>query len=169
VFIAQIDVTGLERKFRELKKGARHLKPVFDEFKPVLKKHMEDHFQRRQAEDGGWSGWSQAYLDRVLASKGVKQKRTKRGRRLLPGGLTKKGVKRLRNMLGRLKNLSFRVRQSFIEVFSRAEIAAIHQKGGTAGKGGRVHIPKREFLWVSDELVRELGRRVKAFLLKDMK
>jgi len=163
-FTVDIDLTGWDQSLQNIKVAAHDLRPVFRDFKPVLKQHMAEHFERRQAEDGGWPGWSQSYLDRVLQSKGVRLRRTRRGRRLLPGGLTKRGAKRLKNMLGRLKDLGIRVRQSYMEVFSPVEWANAHRLGETVGKGS--HLPAREFLWVSGALVNELGRRLVLFLAK---
>ena len=50
-------------------------------------------------------------------------------------------------------------------VYSDRKYAAIHNRGGMAGRGRKVKIPKREFLGFADEDIREFQETVKDWIV----
>ena len=50
-----------------------------------------------------------------------------------------------------MNSITYNAGSNEVEVGTNVEYAAIHQEGGTAGRGGGVRIPARPFLGVSQE------------------
>jgi phage gpG-like protein len=107
----------------------RVIDAVARELKKPMRLDMRMHGQERQGPDGPW----------------VPRKRLEgRGKKVLR--------RNRRKLLGKLPTaVIVTARNGIVRAESRAKWAAIHQDGGTAGRGAR--IPRREFLWISDGLM----------------
>lgn len=159
-FTVIIDDRDVLAGIRELEKRGQDLRPVFREIRPLIRRDIVEHFQRRSGPSGGWPKWSRSYVEKRLGGAGVLSKRHKRrGRRVL----TKRGRKRFGNMLGALKSAwKFRLGRQILEATNIVPWAGVHQFGGMAGRGAS--IPARPFAYVSPETVAEATKRIRDYV-----
>lgn len=156
-----IDLSDVWAAFGSMRHRARHLRDVFLAFRPTLQAETRQHFAQELGEAGHWPPRAASSYERIAGRRGS---RVKRKGAFLPGALTKRGVRRLQNQLGRLKSaIIYTVTTTYIEARSIVPWAGVHQFGGTAARG--VSIPQREFLWASEAAVAKLVNKVRLALL----
>lgn len=145
--IVTLDLRDIDAGLRKMAKRGIDPKALFKRNRPILRRDQKDHFDELRGSEGAWPSRAASSLRKVMGNK--KKSRTKKGR------LRKSAQKRLRNQLGRLKTFwKFRQSKGELEVASGArKWAGVHQDGGVAGHGAR--IPKREFVYISDDFFRQ--------------
>lgn len=117
---------------------AKDQRPAFRKLKRPVLADQRDHRKSRMGAKGRWP-------DRAESTK-ERYRLRRRG-----------GNKPARNLLGRLPAaLIVKIEKTRMTVTSRVPWSGVHQRGGRAGRGGRVVIPKREFLWISRRLRRQV-------------
>ena len=141
-----LEFEDIEKGFRAMQARAIDPRNLFKRQRPLLKDDQKEHFENLEGTTSQWPPRASSSIRRARGNK--KKSFTKRGR------LRKAAKRRLRNQLGRLKTFwKFRVTPQFLEIASGAQWAGIHQAGGVAGHGSR--IPQREFVWISDDILRQ--------------
>lgn len=130
-------VSDIERGLNEMAKRGKYPGVVLRAFRGPARKDQAQHARDKEDQDGGaWPARARA----TTFGRGAKRARA-RGRRLL----------------GRLPtSLAVTVTRTRLIVDSRIPWSNIHQTGGRAGKGAQ--IPRREFLWWSPSLLREVAK-----------
>jgi len=109
----------------------------------------------RNFEAGGRPPWKPLADSTLLSMRGRALKRKQKGRFAL--NLRKSAAERIagKKILtgrGRLRrDIHYKSRGGLFQIGSNLKYARIHQKGGKAGKGHSVVIPKREYLKIQEE------------------
>lgn len=138
---AHINLTDVEKGLLGLDVRPSALRPVFNELRNPLRDDLKDHARQQEGPEGKWPGRSRRTMSRLTARR---RGRTASGRR--------RSRRRAGRLLGRLPSLFVvRVSGHGISAENRAKWSAIHQEGGTAGRGAR--IPARPFAWISDRFL----------------
>ncbi|MGN0008164.1 MAG: phage virion morphogenesis protein [Desulfovibrionaceae bacterium] len=155
--IITVESGAIEAALDRLARAARDLRPVMRDIGGLLEKETDDNF-RAQGRPA-WPALSQAtILNRLMGkdkegkSKGISSVLRKDGnlrasaKRKLEGGLA------ILQDTGALRS-SIRARpdRDSVTVGSVLEYAVIHQFGGMAGQGKKVHIPARPFIPVDKD------------------
>lgn len=136
----KVDLKGVQQMLNEIR--ARGVRPaaVLSTFRGPARKDQMDHGRSSQGSEGPWQ-------PRAIG-KASKKKRAKMRRRRL---------------LGRLSSaVNTSVRGNTLVVESQIKWAAIHQFGGTAGRGA--HIPAREFLWWSQDVLAYFRKQIADYI-----
>jgi hypothetical protein len=156
----QVDVSGAGRAFAAMQARGANPAGLFRGLKRELHADLLDHFAAREGTDGRWPAWSTGHTSRRLARGGL---RKLRGGKLGPRALTKRGERKLRNMLGRLKAAwDARVSRDSLVFESRVPWSGAHQRGATVGRGAV--LPARPFMYASWEFVRHCARMLEAWV-----
>src|SRR5690606_27038072 len=130
VIDADFDMRAVERSMAALERRARDARPLYQELKPAVRADQRDHGRRQQGPGGRWARHDP-------------DTRSRRPRR--------------RRVLGRLPPaVQYSAQPDGVTARSRVRWSAIHQDGGTAGKGAR--IPARPFLWFSPQFLADARR-----------
>jgi phage gpG-like protein len=148
---ANFDLTEVDRAMADVEARARRLAPAFRELRRPLRTDQRAHARAAEGPDGRWpprSPFTEAR--RQVRNRAVRVHRF---------DVLRRGEGRRRStpkqILGRLPAaILVKVGELYIRATSRAAWAGIHQYGGNAGRGRRVRIPARPFLWLSDGLLR---------------
>jgi phage gpG-like protein len=148
---ASLDVTQVERALADVEARAKRLAPAFRELRRPLRADQRAHARAEEGPDGRWP-------PRSPFTEARRQVRN-RAARIHRCDVLRRGEARRRStpkqLLGRLPAaILVKVGELYIRATSRAAWAGIHQYGGNAGRGRRVRIPARPFLWLSDGLLR---------------
>jgi phage gpG-like protein len=148
---ANFDLTQVDRAMADVETRAKRLAPAFRELRRPLRFDQRAHARDEEGPDGHWPPRSPFTEARRQA-----RNRSARTRRFY---VLRRGEARRRStpkqVLGRLPAaILVKVGELFIRATSRVAWARIHQYGGNAGRGRRVRIPARPFLWLSDGLLR---------------
>jgi phage gpG-like protein len=133
--------SGLNARVEGMERAGGQMAPVFHKLRRPLLDDQREHALRAEGPDGPWPGW-----------------RKYRGRWQSTGSR-----KRSRRPLGKLPKAT-QTRHTTRSVYVRSVVrwAAVHQEGGTAGKGAVM--PARPFLWVSETLRESAAREIAAHL-----
>ena len=124
-----VDIGDVDRGLDAMQRRAHLLGFAFRALKKPMREDQRDHAKAKEGPDGAWPA------RKVLGSS------PRKGRR-----------RRARRLLGKLPNAIIVAAESDrIIARSRASWSAVHQDGGRAGHGAV--IPRRQFLWISDELM----------------
>lgn len=147
---ASLDVTRVDRALADLETRAKRLAPAFRELRLPLRADQCAHARSEEGPDGHWPPRSPFTEARRLARN--------RSARIHRFDVLRRGEARRRStpkqVLGRLPAaILVKVGELYIRATSRVAWAGIHQHGGNAGRGRRVRIPSRPFLWLSDGLL----------------
>lgn len=123
---------------------------AFRELARPLRNDQTNHARAQEGSDGKWE-------PRQFR---VRRSGRRKGRLIRPKG-------RSRKILGRLpRSYRMQVSRRAMVVFSRAPWSAVHQDGGVVGNNQtRAKIPRREFLYASDEFMDQAIRHVGGRLL----
>lgn len=133
-----IDLRQFSEGCKAMEKRGGDLRPVWKAIRPFVRADVADHFVKQEGPAGGWKGYAPSTIQRIRDSKGTVRKRGKR-----KGHLTRKGERRVGNMLGSLKSAwVFRTRGDEFVMTSRVWWSDSHMQGN--GK-----LPARPFAWVS--------------------
>jgi len=143
------------RRLHILKRNGQDLTAPLNVMGEIILSSVEMNFQQegRYATAGSWHGGTERWQD--LAPR-TKEARAKKGK--WPG-------KKLQMSQGGLaSSITKQVRGDNLEIGTNKVYGAIHQFGGQAGRGRKVHIPARPFLVVQDEdvedMMDELGKHI---------
>lgn len=133
------------RKQRRLKKLGEDLRPAFRELRKPVLDDQRDHRKKKAGPNGKWPGLA------VSTRKRYRQMRAA-------------GRKPPRGLLGRLTTgYVVRVERRRMSVSSRVPWSNIHKKGGRAG---RALLPKRDFLYISPRLRRQVCRTMVRLMVR---
>jgi phage gpG-like protein len=148
---ANFDLTEVDRAMADVEARAKRLAPAFRELRRPLRTDQRAHARAEEGPDGHWP-------PRSPFTEARRQARN-RAVRIHRFDVLRRGEGRRRStpkqVLGRLPAaILVKVGELYIRATSRAAWAGIHQYGGNAGRGRRVRIPARPFLWLSDGLLR---------------
>ena len=121
------------------------LTPVMKAFGEYMQISTDKRFQDEKAPDG--SGW-EALADITKARKAKLKK-----------------IDKILQQDGYLKLVHYKAKKAELSLSSDRKYSRIHQKGGKAGRGRNVTIPKREFLGFSDEDIKEFEETGKDFII----
>jgi phage gpG-like protein len=163
---ASLDVTQVERAMADVEARAKRLAPAFRELRRPLRADQRAHARDEEGPDGRWPPRSPFTEARRQA-----RNRTVRNHRF---DVLRRGEARRRStpkqLLGRLPAaILVKVGELYIRATSRAAWSGIHQYGGNAGRGRRVRIPARPFLWLSDGLLRTARDVLGTYVVKGWK
>jgi len=163
---ASLDVTKVDRALADLETRAKRLAPAFRELRRPLYTDQRAHARAEEGPDGHWPARSPFTEARRQA-----RNRTVRTHRY---DVLRRGEGRRRstpkNILGRLPAaILLKVGELYIRATSRAAWSGIHQYGGNAGRGRRVRILARPFLWLSDGLLQTARDVLGAYVVKGWK
>lgn len=144
-----VDLRKIDKAIKRAEKAGVDLRPAFRKLRKPLRKDQGEHMRAMEGPRGKWQAVSAATREKRMRVGGRAGKFTKKGK------LRKPAQRRLGRILSKrlLTKAKIRVRPTIISITSQVKWAGIHQKGGRVGRGARV--PKRPFMWISDEL----GRR----------
>jgi len=124
----------------------KDMTPILKPFSESMVLRTEYRFENQEAPDG--SGWVK--LDPSTISRKVKLK--KRDKILQYGG----------DLIGSIRPYSDR---NSAGLMSKVDYAAIHNRGGMAGRNHSVMIPKREFLGFNDADIKEFQDTIADFVV----
>lgn len=156
-----VDIDNWLDGLREMARRGADLRPVFKEFKVVVRDDLRSHFDRAMGDDGKWAPRAPSTIERIMGLKGSSYKRGKRA-----GTATKRGQRRLDNQLGRLKTAwATKLTPRLLEFRSKAgKISDIHQRGGQNGKGAV--IPARPYAYLSEPVIAKFAVVTAGFIAK---
>lgn len=142
---ATVVIVEVERALNRLATAGQDLQPIFNAARKKFRQDQKDHADRQQAPEGRWQSWSPRYVQALQARPSRRRYRAHRA-----------GPVRVRGkILGRLpRAFKIVVGHNFMRATSRVPWSGAHQAGGIVGRG--VHLPRREFLWVSEKLLHEV-------------
>lgn len=161
----QYDDKELKTLLSTLKERTGNLTPAMKEIGQIIRSSVIKNFMVGGRPDK----WKPNAFATIMGSIGRKKDFTKKGRvraassRRLSGGKVLIDTGRLRNSI---TSKAFKDR---VEVGTNVIYAAIHQFGGTAGRGLKVDIPARPFLAIQDEDWPEIRAAVENFLMKGVR
>lgn len=128
----QIELEKLNKRFQKMRRNALNNFPLTGNIAIIMHKDTMTHFRDEMGDKGKWPELSTITIKRrrIGPNKGFGNKR-----------LQDTGILRASMMITNKKDLA--------KVFSTVPYARIHQKGGRAGRGLKVRIPQRKYLWLS--------------------
>jgi len=142
-----------DRAFQQLLKETvgrvRNFTPAMKSFSEYMVTATADRFDREQAPDG--SAW-QALKPATVMEKQASGK-----------------IDKILQRNGFLRLVHPKATRDSAGVYSNRVYAAIHNRGGMAGPGRRVRIPKREFLGFSNADIKEFQNTVKDWIVMGRK
>lgn len=169
VFQIEVDDSELIKLLDELKQRTSDLKPVLQVIGELMKTSVKRNFEvgGRYSEPGSWRGGTRSWDPLSLATLFAGQK----SKYVTKKGKFRKGVEekfRNRHILfrtGRLmKSITYQASRYQLSVGTNVIYAAIHNFGGPAGRGKKVHIPARPYLVVQNEDL----ERIRGILMKHL-
>lgn len=148
---ANFDLQQVDRAMADLETRSKRLAPAFRELRRPMRVDQRDHARGEEGPDGAWPPRSpltearrRARNRRVRVTRAL---RTIAPKRIKPRSTPKR-------LLGRLPAALLVVAGDlFIRATSRVPWSYVHWRGGKAGRGRRVTIPRRDFLWLSGQLL----------------
>lgn len=151
IISANFDATEVDHALADLEDRARRLKPAFRELRKPLRGDQRDHARNEQSPEGKWPARSPITEARRRA-RNRRVRLTKALRTIAPRKFKLRSIPK--RILGRLPGaITVAIGDLSITAKSRASWSGVHQFGGQAGRRGRVKIPARQFLWLSDQLL----------------
>jgi phage gpG-like protein len=170
VITATLDMSDVVRGFEAVGRAARDLRPAWKDIRPFVRQDLREHFASAESPMGTWPKWAASTMERFRGARRsvgpgpyshehrdrvhARHKNTRADGRLNAGG-----IRRLQNMLGRLKS-AWRFLSSRMELAAESLVswADVHQVGGVAGHGSE--IPARAFAWASSLLTFKVAGRI---------
>jgi len=160
---ANFDLTQVDRAMADVEARAKRLAPAFRELRRPLRVDQRAHARGEEGPDGRWpprSPFTEAR--RQSRNRSVKTHRFDVLRR---GEARRHSTPK--HLLGRLPAaILVTVGELYVRATSRAAWSGVHQYGGNAGRGRRVRIPARPFLWLSEGLLRTARDVLGSYVLK---
>ena len=141
----QWDDRAFQQMLKETIGRVKNFKPVMEPFSDYMVTRTEDRFDKEQAPDG--SAWQTL----KLATRMEKQASGKIDKILQRNGL--------------LRLVKPKATRDSAGVYSNKVYAAIHNRGGMAGRNRSARIPKREFLGFNDADIKEFQATVKDWII----
>ena len=152
-----LKLLGMKRitdRLTEMQRKAKGDRVVFTKLAILGFKDVQDHFRRESAPDNKWPPLSPVTIEGRTKGpktyKGESKRKAAIRRRRSPKMLQDTGT--LRNSLLPASRNTYggtRFIPNGIVLFTKLVYAAIHNFGGMAGRGRKVKIPQREFMWLS--------------------
>lgn len=140
------DDKDLQRMIAEGIGRINDMTPVMKSFAEYMVKQTDDRFETEKAPDGsGWHALAPATLERKAK---------------IPSAIDK-----ILQQGGYLRLVHPHSDKDSAGVFSDRVYAAIHNRGGMAGRGHKVKIPKREFLGFNDADIKEFVEICKDWII----
>jgi phage gpG-like protein len=149
--VIAFDVGEIDRAFDDVELRARRMGPAFRELRKPMRGDQREHARRAEGPGGHWPARAPA----------TEERRLRRNRRLrIPKALRLiSPVKTQRRstpaaILGRLpRALRIDSGELWVRATSRATFGGSHNEGAMVGRRRSVKLPRREFVWVSDEFI----------------
>jgi phage virion morphogenesis protein len=141
----QWDDREFQRMLKETIGRVTDFTPAMKSFSEYMVTRTSERFDREQAPDG--SGW-QSLKPATVAAKQAAGK-----------------IDKILQRNGFLRLVHPRANKDSAGVYSSRVYAAIHNRGGMAGRGRRTRIPKREFLGFNDQDIKEFHETVKDWIV----
>lgn len=151
------DIRQIERAAKRLRRAGRDMRPVWRELRKPLRADQREHIDEQKDSDGrSWQGLARSTIERRLRQGGRRRNYTRRGK------LKKRAAKRISRTLSKRLVVRAKIesKRDRMTIKSRVPWAGVHQFGGRAGRNAV--IPKREFMYIGDKLLRKtvkLSRR----------
>lgn len=157
--IASIDISGLLRSIDAVEAKGKTLGPVFRSLRKDMRGDQRQHDKDEQGPDGPWKPRSPVTEARRIAA----NRAGRRMRRLTAAVALRKSRRQStpKKILGRLPRALI-VTSTALSVVarSRATFGGAHNAGARVGRGRRVTLPRREFLWLGKDLVETARDRI---------
>lgn len=127
---ATVDMGDVEKGLAAAERRAHALGPAFRELKKPMREDQRDHGKRQRGPFGTWARRKASTLAFYRSH----------------------GRKRIPRPLGKLSTaITYKATAFGVFAESRAKWSAVHQEGGTVGRG--VRLRARPFLWMSTKLL----------------
>lgn len=125
---AAVDVREVDRAIDEMLDAGHKLGPAFRKAKPVMRLDQRDHAKKQMGPGGRWPARAKSTA-RKLRSKGKRPR-----------------------LLGKLPiSTTYVATKTGVRGLSRVSWSNAHNQGARVGRGSV--LPKREYLWISDDLL----------------
>jgi len=141
---------GFQRRVAAIKNGVANATPLMKIWGAIGKRSVEKNFEV-EGRPTRWKALSPATANRM-------KNKTRR-----------RGFRRILFVTGHLKSITVKAESTRAILGSNPatkDYAAIHQFGGQAGRGRKVTIPRRSFLFLQPEDYTELHDSAKKYLVK---
>jgi phage gpG-like protein len=150
------DLRSIKKAFKAMERAGENPKKVWRVVKKPMRDDQKEHMRAAEDSKGAkWKPLASSTVERRLSKGGRAGKHTKRGK------LKKSAAKKLGKLLGNklVSGSKFKVSRRSIKLTqTKVKWAGIHQHGGRAGRGNQ--IPKREFFYISDDLLAKTARHI---------
>lgn len=156
---AYFDTAQVDAALHDVHRRIKVMAPALRQIAPLMRKDQKDHREKQEGPDGPWTPRSKATLDtyrrkrrRARVSRATKIVTiVKMKRRSFPRATLGRLPRAIRTSFGRLS----------VTVESRAKrIGNAHQGGAMVGRGRRVRLPSRVFLWLSDDALEKTSQTI---------
>ena len=159
------DEKKVQKFMRELRRNEKDVlkreREYVQSLMPEVYNDIIDHFKKQKGPDGKWPNWVPWY---IRWQQKRKPKRTQKRNMLKDTGHLRQGI----------QFTNWRLRRKGIEVFNPAKTAKgvpyakIHDEGGWSrigrGKGRKLRIKQRKFMWLSDGAMNRISIITAAWL-----
>lgn len=165
----KLDLAEVDRAFGNVTIASAHLRDVFARLESPVRRQHNRQARNMSGPDGKWPARATATMERRRTNSKFNRLRT----RLVKAGMIPKAVRRRarpKNLLGRIpRALRVEAGDRFLRITSAIPWASVHQFGGRVGRGGKVRLPARPFLWISEEMKHIVVERLALHLFKAWK
>jgi phage gpG-like protein len=152
----------IQNFFKNMKSRLKDVKDGEKKYAAILSVHVFadiiKHFNQQEGSDGPWKDWSPSYkkyMDRI----------GKGGNKIL------QWTGRLRNNFGRssdeVSKKSLRVTNSNFTWFNNAKVGKKNFPYAAAHDNGGPILPKRDFMWLSDDAAEKMAKDTLSFILDE--
>lgn len=165
ISLAYVDLTQVNRALADIELRGRVMGPAMRELRKPLRADQTDHRKRAEGPDGAWPRRSPETEAR-RKSTNRRFRRTKAMNMIAPKKFRRRSTPAA--LLGRLpRAIKITAGNLFVRAESRAvRFGGSHNKGAMVGRHRRVKLPRREFLWLSDVLLKDASAIMTKYILK---
>lgn len=154
------DLSQLGGAMADMEARGKQMAPAFRELRRPLRGDQRAHARAEEGPTGRWQARSSVTEARNRAHVKLRRSRKRRDEYTARRSTAKK-------LLGRLPGaIQVVAGQLYVRATSRASWGGVHQFGGHAGHGRRVRIPARQFLWLSEKLLRTATEVLGTYVVK---
>jgi phage gpG-like protein len=162
-----VDVSEVDRALADIEERGKRMRPAFRELRRPMRQDQREHARGETGPDGRWPPRAAATEERRRA-RNKRVRVTKAMRMISPKKI--RAPTTPKQLLGRLPAAMLVVAGDLlVRATSRVGWSGIHWRGGRAGHGGKVRIPRREFYWLSDLLLRTASDVLGDYVIKGWK
>ncbi len=156
-FRIHVDDAKAKAFFERMRKNAGNMQPAMGAIALEMHADVIDHFEKESGRDGKWT----PLTDYTLQQRMKNRKGGKGGTAILQDtGMLRMSLTQAGSPYGINK-----VTKNTATVGTRVQYAALHQYSGTSQSGAQV--PKREFLWMSDDAMDRVMNGLSRFIMND--